>query len=285
MEEYHLKELKFITRGGEADIYDLGNGRILRVLRKNLGKKFEAEKLLFPIFAEHHINVPAIYDYIEVDGKPAQVMQKISGSTMAEQIQRHPLKLVKEIRELARMHKRLLEIQTDCELISIDQIFHYFIAQPPAADKKLTNFASKILGELPINKYICHGDFHPGNILIQNNTPFIIDWSNAYRSDFLSDIAHTYLLLTHIPKIPGQKHILYLINSCAGSIMAKVYRKEIRRLKEFSLSDFSKWTVVMSLLRCYYGMESEKPARIRYLNRCYELNERQTDPSEWYKYL
>lgn len=286
MEEYNLKkDLQFITQGGEADIYSIENDKILRVIRNRKGKTFETEKHLFPVLAEHHINVPAVYEYIENEDMLAQVMQKIVGNTMLEQMQRHPQKLVQEIKKLARMHAQLLNIQSNCGLHSIKVIFNYFISMPPCLDNKLIDFASKIMKELPINNYICHGDFHPGNILVQNDTYFIIDWSGAYCSDFVSDIAHTYLLMTHVPEVPGQSQKIHEVISSFGSYMAEVYLKEILKLKEFSLSDFSKWTVVMSFLRVYYGMPSERPNRINYLKKCCELNEKKIDASMWYRYL
>ena len=285
MEAYDLKNLHLVTQGGEADIYSIANDKILRVIRNRKGKTFETEKHLFPILAEHHIKVPAVYEYIESEDMLAQVMQKVDGSTMLEQMQRNPLKLTQEIKKLAGMHAKLLEIQSDCGLHSIDTIFNYFTSKPSCLDNKLINFASKILKELPAKNNICHGDFHPGNILVQDHAYYIIDWSGAYRSDFISDIAHTYLLMAHVPEVPGQSHLQHAVISFLGSNMAKIYLKEIHKLKEFSLSDFSKWTVVMSLLRVYYGMPSERAVRINYLKKCCELNEKNIDTSIWYKYI
>jgi hypothetical protein len=212
-------------------------------------------------------------------------MQKVDGNTMLEQIQRHPLSLIQEIKKLACMHAQLLDIQSNGELNSIEIIFNYFISKSPQLDTKLIDFASNIIKELPINNCICHGDFHPGNILVQDGVYYIIDWSGVYRSDFISDIAHTYLLMTHVPDIPGQSRVQHAVISLIGSCMAKIYLKEMLKLKKFSLSDFSKWTVIMSLLRIYYGMPSEKPSRIKYLNKCSVLNEKGIDASIWYTYI
>lgn len=44
MEEYNLKDLRLIAQGGEADIYDIENNKILRVLRNPKGKTFENRK-------------------------------------------------------------------------------------------------------------------------------------------------------------------------------------------------------------------------------------------------
>lgn len=285
MEEYSLNELELIAQGGEADIFNFDEDKVLRVLRKASGKTFETEKLLFPILAEYHINVPMIYEYIKIEGLPAQIMQKVVGNTMLERIQQHPFKLIQEIKKFAGMHAQLLEIESNCELSSIDKTFHHFITQPSNLDEKLIDFVLKMMKELPINNYICHGDFHPRNILVRDNEYFIIDWSGAYRSNFVSDIAHTYLLMTHVPEIPGQGHMQHSVISLIGSYMAKTYLKEILRLKEFSLVEFSKWTVVMSFLRSCYGLSPEKPARINYLNKCYELSKKGIDTATWYKYL
>lgn len=38
---------------------------------------------------------------------------------------------------------------------------------------------------------LCHGDFHPGNILLSNGHTMVIDFMNVYHGDFLYDVART----------------------------------------------------------------------------------------------
>ena len=48
---------------------------------------------------------------------------------------------------------------------------------------------------------ICHYDFHPGNIIISENGPFIVDWANALIGDVRADVSRTSLMLrAHISK-------------------------------------------------------------------------------------
>lgn len=283
MEYYDLKSLKMIAQGGEAEIYDIGENKVLRVLRINNGKTFETEKILFPTLQEHHINIPLTYEYILVDGRPAEVMQKITGETMLEELTHQPFKIVNEIKKLARMQIDISNIEIESTLTSIQDTMNYFIEKPPLMEKKLIDFTLSLFEELPKNSQMCHGDFHPGNILIQDGKYYIIDWSGAYRSDFLSDIAHTYLLLKHVPKIPGQSRMQHTMLGFTGTFIAKVYLNEIYKLKNFDRALFSKWTVIMAFLRVYFGMPSEISERINYIQKCYELNLRNVNAAIWYR--
>ena len=282
---YNLNNLKLLTQGGEADIYDIDEDRILRVMRSADSKSIDNEKRILPIMAAHNVSVPTVYEYIEVDGRPAEVMQKISGGTMLEHMTRHPLTMIKENKRFAKLHVQLLSIASDCDIYTRESNFDYLKSQPLLIAKELFDFVMKLFSELPKGKNICHGDFHPGNILIQDGRDYIIDWSGACLSRDISDIAHTYLLMTHVPVIPGQSYVQYKILSIAGSYMARSYLKEVMKLMKVDLAEFSKWTVVMSLFRVYYGLPSEKAERIRYMESCYSLSQKGTDATLWYKLL
>jgi aminoglycoside phosphotransferase (APT) family kinase protein len=43
---------------------------------------------------------------------------------------------------------------------------------------------------------LCHGDLHPGNVIMASDGPVIIDWFDASRGDQVADIARTSLLMS-----------------------------------------------------------------------------------------
>jgi aminoglycoside phosphotransferase (APT) family kinase protein len=51
-----------------------------------------------------------------------------------------------------------------------------------------------VLRDLPDGDAICHGDFHPANILLTRTGPVIIDWSTGSRGYPLGDVALTSVL-------------------------------------------------------------------------------------------
>lgn len=50
------------------------------------------------------------------------------------------------------------------------------------------------LSVLPDGRQICHGDFHPGNILLTPGRAVVIDWIDVSRGNPLADVARTTII-------------------------------------------------------------------------------------------
>jgi Ser/Thr protein kinase RdoA (MazF antagonist) len=58
------------------------------------------------------------------------------------------------------------------------------------------------LADLPDDDRLCHGDFHPGNIMGSIGSPFVVDWLDATSGPAEADACRTYLLtLHHAPQL------------------------------------------------------------------------------------
>ncbi|WP_196259265.1 phosphotransferase family protein [Pelagibacterium limicola] len=58
------------------------------------------------------------------------------------------------------------------------------------------------LDSLPDDDRVCHGDFHPNNIMGSEATPFVVDWLDATSGPAQADACRTYLLLLfHAPAL------------------------------------------------------------------------------------
>jgi aminoglycoside phosphotransferase (APT) family kinase protein len=51
------------------------------------------------------------------------------------------------------------------------------------------------IARVPDGDRLCHGDFHPLNILGEASRPVIIDWPDASRGDPAADVCRSYLLM------------------------------------------------------------------------------------------
>jgi aminoglycoside phosphotransferase (APT) family kinase protein len=51
------------------------------------------------------------------------------------------------------------------------------------------------LAGMPEGDRLCHGDFHPVNVMGETSRPFVIDWPDACRGDPAADVCRSFLLL------------------------------------------------------------------------------------------
>src|SRR5262249_42867679 len=57
----------------------------------------------------------------------------------------------------------------------------------------LRDFAGRVLDRLPAGDRLCHGDYHPGNVLLGADRTAVIDWTGAVRGVAEADHARTLL--------------------------------------------------------------------------------------------
>lgn len=282
--EYELKRLRLIAEGGQAEIYDIGDNKILRVLKDpGYEKMLRIEMQIMKVLKDKGICIPEVYEYLNVDGRPAIIIEKITGESMLQSIAQHPLNTLKEAQMLANLHIKLSKSYTADNLNYVKDNSRYLIGNSTSIDSQLKQFAIKLLDELPEGEDLCHGDFHPGNILKSGGKYYIIDWSGSYRGDILSDAAHTYILLKSVPDFQGMNAAKHALLKLAGSIIAEEYVKTFRKSINFDWSDFSKWMVIKAAERTFYGFSSEQDALIRFIRYCYDKWNNGESADYWYR--
>ena len=88
--------------------------------------------------------------------------------------------------------------------ISADELINNYLARIDELPDGSQRLALKALSKVrPVvhHKVICHGDFHPFNVLVSKGKYTVLDWTSAQIADPTFDLAYTYLLLSYPPLI------------------------------------------------------------------------------------
>jgi len=94
------------------------------------------------------------------------------------------------------------------------------IAASVHLDKSRKRELHDAIVDMPHGDRLCHGDFHPLNILGDTLDPVVIDWLDARRGDPVADVCRSYLLLKlHAAEMPGPTS-----THAQGSLKARQYR-------------------------------------------------------------
>jgi Ser/Thr protein kinase RdoA (MazF antagonist) len=148
-----------IAAGRASQIFDLGDGRVLR--RFKAGGNPEREAMVMRHARKHGFPAPAV---LEV-GDDSLVLEHIAGRTMLEVVLRRPWTLRRNISILAALHDRLHRIAAPPGL-------------PTAAD----------------GQALLHLDLHPENVILSPSGPVLVDWTNARRGEPSLDVAMTWVI-------------------------------------------------------------------------------------------
>lgn len=159
---------ELIARGRSADIFDAGDGRVLRRNRTWAVPRHEPAVMRAVRAAGYP--VPEVFS---VDDRE-MLLERVTGVDLLKQIEKTPWRARRFGALLADLHRRLAAIAVDPAVVQSGDVAMIGDHVPPA--------------------YV-HGDLHPGNVMLTATGPVVIDWEGARLGPPDADVAITWLLL------------------------------------------------------------------------------------------
>ena len=160
---------RLIAAGRSADVFEAGDGRVLRRYRDGRPADQVAREAEIMAHARAHgVPVPEVFD---VAGRDI-VMERADGPTMLAALSRRPLAFRKQARLLARLHAVVHAV--------------------PALEWLPAPFGD---GDRDGAQVLLHRDLHPQNVILTADGPRIIDWEGAARGPAIADVAMTWVIV------------------------------------------------------------------------------------------
>src|SRR3972149_1488832 len=161
-----MQPLRKIAEGREAEIFAWRDAAVLRLLRSpNAQRQVEWEAQAMRAAAAAGVRVPAVHSTTTVDGRPGLIMERIDGIDMLAIVGKQPWQVFSVGALSGRIHAALHEVIAPEALPSLRDVLRGRIERFARAPRHLAEFALSLLNGLPDGDRLCHGDFHPGNIM------------------------------------------------------------------------------------------------------------------------
>ena len=184
-----------IGRGRTAEVYAWGNDRALKLYYEGWpADEAEREARQARVVYESGAAAPAVEGVVTVDGRHGVVYERVDGPSLLNKTTAQPWTLIHSAHVLAELHAQMHTRRVSglpSQRTRLEEKIQ--AAHPLSATMKQA--ALEALTRLPDHDVLCHGDFHPDNIIMSQRGPIIIDWSDATRGNPLVDAARTSLLL------------------------------------------------------------------------------------------
>ena len=192
-----------IARGRQAEVFAWDDGatppRVLKLFFPQVGRAAvqwemdiaRAVSVATPLVPTTHGEV------VELEGRFGIVYDRVDGASMFGLITSRPWRAFACGRSLAEAHAGLHRLKpTGLPRLKdrLERRIHHAAALSP----EQRSWCLGTLDVLPNGDSLFHGDFHPGNVLVQRNSlavEAVIDWPNAGTGDPLADVAQTQMLM------------------------------------------------------------------------------------------
>ena len=157
---------KLVGAGRNADVYDIGGGRVLRRYRDGRdARQVETEAQVMTHARALGVPAPEVF---EVSGSDI-VMERAAGPTMLDVIARRPWAVRAQAGLLARLHELVHQVPAS-------GLHGLFLPSP---------FETIERSEGDV---LLHRDLHPQNVIITPGGPMIIDWEGVALGPAIADI-------------------------------------------------------------------------------------------------
>jgi Ser/Thr protein kinase RdoA (MazF antagonist) len=250
-----------LAQGRTAEIYVWDESHVLKLFREWCPADWvEYEARIAGAVYAAGMPSPAPGDIIEVSGRRGLIYERLDGVSMLQDMNARPWRLFKYARSLAELQVQIHR-QSITGLPSYKGRLSYDIYNTPQLNEDLRNRVFVLLEALPEGQNLCHGDYHPGNVLITERGPVVIDWMTACAGSPAADVARTGLLLNVGAKNADKQ--VHPILRVMISLFHRTYLNRYHMLNPNMGTEIGRWTPVIAAARLNENIAPEREALIQ----------------------
>lgn len=255
-----------IGEGRTAEIFQWEENKVLKLYRKGIPKE-EAEReyeITLNVYNKCKL-APKVYEMIETDDRSGIIYEKINGKTMLSIIGAKPWNIKKEAERFAELHKSIQK-EVDFELPTYKSKLKENISYTDLLSSEIKTKLYKYIDELPEDNKLCHGDFHPDNILVTKDKQIVIDWMTATKGNPLADVARTSIMLK-FAVVPGKPWIVRKIIDVVRNKLYLEYLKHYLKISGTDIKEIEAWELPVAAARLIEWLpESEKKTLVNFID-------------------
>jgi Ser/Thr protein kinase RdoA (MazF antagonist) len=202
-----------------------------------------------------------------VDGRAGLVMDRVDGPDLITLMGRRPWTIPRAARIVGTAQARMHEVVAPPDLDDLRSHARFKIEATAGLPPELAELALATLDTLPDGDRLCHGDVHPGNVLLGSRGPAVIDWTNATRGDPAGDVARTRLMLQLGAVQEYMPALIRRLSAFGRGGFFRLYVRAYARARPVDAELVARWEIVRAADRLLEGIEPERPALLEFLER------------------
>lgn len=236
-----------LTAGRTAEIYHWRDQQILKLFFAEYDQSTAAyEAQIAQALQTAGLPVPAVYELVEVNGRWGIVYERLEGISMWELLLREPQQAPYCAQRMAELHSEMHTHSLDIQIPAQRERLTRKIQHAAALPADLQTKAVAALAQMSTGGRLCHGDFHPANILMTPNGEKVIDWMDASLGNPLADLARTTIIALGVAET---NQIEDEILKTAVPIFHNTYIDHYFKLNPGGEAEYQQWLPIVAAAR------------------------------------
>jgi aminoglycoside phosphotransferase (APT) family kinase protein len=246
-----------IAVGRTAEVFGYEDDKVVKLLRPGFKRTLIADEEA-KVAAAHAAGAPApaTYGTVEVSGRIGLVLDRIEGESMLDEASLDTFAMGRWGKVLGDLHGETLSHTSD-DLPRIIDVLAEKIEQADITAEHRKK-ALDVLAAAPDDHAVLHGDVHPGNVILTNDGPVLIDWIDATRGSPSADIARTLWLLS--PATVSAHLSSRRIVLTAQGFFRRAYLKRVLKVAGVDRRVVDAWRLPVVAARIAEGIAAEDVA-------------------------
>jgi aminoglycoside phosphotransferase (APT) family kinase protein len=258
---------KRLGAGRQAEIFEWRVGQVLKLY--HAGYAASAAQTEAELTRHAHAAgapAPAVFETLTVEGRFGAVYERLSGPTMLSLLVTHLWRVKAFAQQMAAVHAQLHQCSgagLPPQAARLRELGRWVETQAlfaPALKIKL----QQALTALPDGDRLCHGDFHPDNLLLTAAGPRVIDWTGAFSGHPLADVARTSIILKLGDPPPGfvQRSVITVFRALFQALYLHHY---FRQSTAHRRAELRRWELPLAVARLTDGIVAERSALLKFI--------------------
>jgi Ser/Thr protein kinase RdoA (MazF antagonist) len=185
---------RLLATGQRAEVFEWGS-RVMKLYPSAAAKNTAFREAAIHAAVEAlGLPVPTVWSVQQIDGRWGIVFDRVSGASFADEMRGDAGAIPQYLQILTRLHARIHAHPANA-FSDLKVWLATSIARAALLDEPRKQILLNGLRDMPDRDRLCHGDFHPMNVLGEASQPVVIDWPNACRGDPAADVCRSHLIL------------------------------------------------------------------------------------------
>jgi aminoglycoside phosphotransferase (APT) family kinase protein len=186
-----------IGEGAYSDVHAWTPGRVVKLFKPGFPRRhswWEA-RMARAAFAAG-APAPEVFEELTLEGRFGVVLQRLDGPTLLQLSRSGAMTRAQTGAILASLARSVHEVAAPAEILSLLETTSGELRNSDGAlPEHIATGVLTLIERLAPGDGLCHGDLHPGNVIMTPDGPRIVDWQGATRAPPSFDLACSQVLL------------------------------------------------------------------------------------------